>query len=731
MISGSTLESGRVFPMNKLTIDLENCYGIKKLLASLDFSNEPVYAIYAPNGMMKSSLAKTFQDIADGADSTDRIFPARVTKRNILDETGKPIAKESALVVSPNVSPFGRTEKTSTLLVDPKLRQEWEQLHISIDQAQTALLKAVNQQAKSKRDFEKEITSAFARPDFITALGSIERELDDQKDSPFEDIEYDKIFDDRVLSFLQSGNVKDAISAYVNRYNELLKGSKYFKKGTFDYYNGAQIAKVLAKNGFFDAKHTVNLVNGGRREIKTEQELQKVIDDEKDALMKDRNLRKAFNDVENLITGHATLREFQSYLAEHEALLSQMANIEHFKQDVLRSYLKAQFDLYRDLMNKIDAAKARRRAIEERAAEQSTEWETVVQIFNERFDVPFKLTVNKIAVMLRQQPLQLGFTYYDGNDTAPIAEDSLLKWLSTGERKAYQILNVIFEVRAREKAKTETIIIVDDIADSFDYQNKYAIIQYLSEIGEEGLFKQVIMTHNFDFFRTLGSRCVTHTHCLMVSKDENGISLVPAEGIRNVFLWELQNQFFKSTAKKIACIPFLRNLIELREGVGDPDFKTLTSLLHWKTNSVAIKEADLDPIYNKILGKNGKSDNGDQLMVDVIHKEADSCTTAGSGMNFENKVVLSIAIRLAAEKYMVQKINNAVETNAITSNQTLKLSKMFRKKFPTDTIALKVIDRVTLMTPENIHLNSFMYEPIIDMADGHLRTLYKDVQALK
>lgn len=34
------------------------------------------------------------------------------------------------------------------------------------------------------------------------------------------------------------------------------------------------------------------------------------------------------------------------------------------------------------------------------------------------------------------------------------------------------------------------------------------------------------------------------------------------------------------------------------------------------------------------------------------------------------------------------------------------------------------------MTPESIHLNSFMYEPILDMADDHLRKLYRRVSAL-
>ena len=64
--------------MKTLTIDLENCYGIRKLEKSFDFSKTNAIAIYAPNGSMKSSLAQTFQDIATGTDSKDRIFPERV-----------------------------------------------------------------------------------------------------------------------------------------------------------------------------------------------------------------------------------------------------------------------------------------------------------------------------------------------------------------------------------------------------------------------------------------------------------------------------------------------------------------------------------------------------------------------------------------------------------------------------------------------------------------------------
>ena len=48
-----------------------------------------------------------------------------------------------------------------------------------------------------------------------------------------------------------------------------------------------------------------------------------------------------------------------------------------------------------------------------------------------------------------------------------------------------------------------------------------------------------------------------------------------------------------------------------------------------------------------------------------------------------------------------------------------------------DDSTLKILKDVVLMTPENIHLNAFMYEPIVDMSDEHLKQLYSDVQGLR
>lgn len=298
-------------------------------------------------------------------------------------------------------------------------------------------------------------------------------------------------------------------------------------------------------------------------------------------------------------------------------------------------------------------------------------------------------------------------------------------------KQNFDFTNVMFEIETRRKANQETLIIVDDIADSFDYQNKYAIIQYLKDNSEDaaGLFKQIIMTHNFDFFRTIQSRLVKYNNCLMASRSATGISLTKAEGIRNIFVKLWKAKFFTETKMKIACIPFLRNLVEYTKGEADPKYQLLTSALHWKAESATLKVSDLDKVYDEICDDTGHSAHDTQLVYDLIMQEAEECMKAMAGANLENKIVLAIAIRLRAERFMVDQINDPEFVKGISENQSNVLSTKFKQMFP-NSDKIGILDRVLLMTPENLHLNAFMYEPIIDMSDEALKRLYDDVKKL-
>lgn len=721
--------------MKQLNVDLENCYGIKRLKMQFDFSMTRAYAIYAPNGSMKSSFANTFQDVASGSDSHDRVFTSRVNKRVIKDENGADLLKENVFVITPYDERFSHTEKTSTLLVNAVLRKEFEELYAEVDKNTATLLKALKEQSGSKRDWEKEVSSVLTNGahKFHSALTQFAQELTGEETAAFVDIPYDVVFNDKVMELLGKEDVRSAIESYVKKFNELLAASTYFKKGTFNYHNAGIVAKSLASNGFFDAKHSIGLNADQKIEITSAKELENLIASEKEKISDDKDLRKKFEEIEKLITKNEAVRDFDTYLASHEEILAELADIVAFKKKVLISYLLARIEPFNALIGALKNAEKRGLEIEIQASKESTQWEAVIDIFNKRFSVPFKVEAkNRTSIVLGKETLlSLSFRFEDGEENTDVDKQSLMKVLSTGEKKALYILNIIFETEARKIAGQSTLLLVDDIADSFDYKNKYAIIQYLKELSEEDCFRQLILTHNFDFFRTVESRFVRRTHCLMVSKDGAGITLEPAVGIRNVFIHDWKPNFFGDPKKRIASIPFMRNLIEYTRGEGDVQFEELTCLLHWKADTATFDHAKLDAIYNGLFGTNGTSGEGGRPIVESIREQAQVCLGAPMGINFENKVVLSIAIRLELENFMVGKINDAVFVAGIRGNQTVKLQLKFEEIFPLERTSLDVIRQVIVMTPENIHLNSFMYEPIMDMSDEHLRRLYQDILNLK
>lgn len=206
----------------------------------------------------------------------------------------------------------------------------------------------------------------------------------------------------------------------------------------------------------------------------------------------------------------------------------------------------------------------------------------------------------------------------------------------------------------------------------------------------------------------------------------------PAQGIKNPFIRDWKRNFFADAGKRIASIPFLRNLIEYTRGESDQEFLKLTSLLHWKMNSAAIKQKELDGIYHRLFGGNGNYVDSEESVVEMILATARSYLEEAPRLDaaFERKIVLSIAIRIAAERFMVERIDDEVFMEDLGANQSPKLLRRFKDDFPAETGAVDVIQRVLLMTPENIHLNSFMYEPIVDMSDDHLRRLMSRVIAL-
>ena len=150
----------------------------------------------------------------------------------------------------------------------------------------------------------------------------------------------------------------------------------------------------------------------------------------------------------------------------------------------------------------------------------------------------------------------------------------------------------------------------------------------------------------------------------------------------------------------------------------------LSSVLHYRDSNTKSFN-DLRKIYEKYFGESmSKFQPNDQRVIDAIFSESDNCLTNNDGINFEHKIILSIAVRLLAEKYMqIKDISNKLDT----TKKTGKIIKQYEREYPDDKLGIKILKKINLMTPSNIHLNSFMYEPIIDMSDNELIDLYKEI----
>ena len=155
--------------------------------------------------------------------------------------------------------------------------------------------------------------------------------------------------------------------------------------------------------------------------------------------------------------------------------------------------------------------------------------------------------------------------------------------------------------------------------------------------------------------------------------------------------------------------------------------------LHVKSDTDTLTLDELCTIYKKLLADKQQlalTPPG-KLVIDVINEEAESVfNQQEEAVELEGKIVLSIAIRLLAEWHMIRTINDAAFVASITENQTIKLLQEYKQRAlgrPEDVL---VLEQVNLMTPENIHLNSFMYEPILDLGVAHLKNLYADVKQL-
>jgi len=713
--------------MKSLIVNFKNCYGIKKLEFQFDFSTNKVYSIYAPNGTMKTSFSKTFNDFSTDKQSFDNVFTDRKSERIIIDENKNIINTQSVFVIEPYNETFS-SNRTSLLLVNPNIKKEYDTALANIEDAKEVIIKQLKQFSGltgRNNTPENEINKIFSVKSLFELLENLPEYSSNISIDKLGLISYSNLFSDKTISFLSNKDVQNEIKEYIEKYEELTKSSPILSK-KFNHAQAQTVHKELAASGFFEANHSVSLFNGTTRdEYISSKDLEEKILAEKRKIISDKELEKRFNNIDKKIS-NIELRAVRDYLYDNQEILLELADINKLQKNIFLAYFYRMKDQIDELQSNYAKNKNIIKNAIKKAKEEKTQWEEVVEIFKKRFSVPFEISIeNQEDVILKNSAPNIKFTFIDGDKKQNIDSGKLLTILSQGEKRALYLMNILFEINARFTSKMETILIIDDIADSFDYKNKYAIVEYLREITEFEPFYTIFLTHNFDFYRTIASRLNLNRKArYCIYKNDEEIKLKEEQYQNNPF------QFWKSHLNEnkylLASIPFIRNLAEYCNYTDE--FEKLTATLHIKSNTDTILISDIQIVIKKIL-QNNKSislPNGNTTYISLLQEEVSYILQENNEMlELESKIILSIAIRHLAERFMIKKINDSIFVSSIEHNQTIELFKKYTELYPNEKETIQILSEVNIMTPESIHLNSFMYEPILDMSPINLKDLYK------
>lgn len=342
---------------------------------------------------------------------------------------------------------------------------------------------------------------------------------------------------------------------------------------------------------------------------------------------------------------------------------------------------------------------------------QKNYFEDAIEIYKKRFHPIFDIElVNRQESMLGLEMPYIVFKH-KSNLNYELDEDKLYDILSSGEKTTLNIIKFIVEYISSKE--NNPIIILDDIVETFDYSNRYAFIEYINDMVKDGV-TIIILTHNFEFYRTLSSR-VNGLRKLVASVDKKGVVCIQKN--RNISR-NIENILDINNAEALYfAIPYLREAKTILQ----EDTSLLTSCLHYKANTKSIKIKDILAFFPR---KNLTID-GEKLYLDGLKELADKMNEFDE-YDLAKKTILSICCRVFLEEKIID--NNISIVEEINCNQFAYLKEMYKDELNENVVQL--MDKIQLATPEFIHGNAFMYEPLVDIDGKYLKEIYEEVVSL-
>ena len=750
-------------------LNIKNFYGISELNGTNLFTEGNNTIIYAPNGVMKSSFSDGISDLSNGKKPRDAYynlesnFDIRFENKIFNHENVTENNKLNAVVYSgANFSDLALMEKRNPIVASTELRVKYleskKKVDSSIEEIKNCLKKHIFDKEKISMANEKIFNHLIASESFdIASLSNLEIEKSDMYDTHIKllnDIDIPSIFNEDVEKSAKAKKTRDKIKEFIEvknqKYTEEL--SRIFK-GEFDIFALNNINELLKKSEYYQVGHTL-CINGKKYD---ETGINELIDSTKKSVYADKEVIELTNEVTALLAKNNANRNLNKFIEKEPELILGFDNYDKFKRDAVYHVVRDEEKNIKTLKEVVAKETDILKGLNLELLSEKKVWEEIVDDFNNRFtEIPYLVKiVDKLDTKTGMRTPS--FTKEHKVDGVELNENVLDRF-STGEKRSLHILNLMYDVQVmRTNLKLAPgdnepfIVVLDDIAESFDYSNKFAIIEYINDLLSSNDARVILLTHNFDFYRSiiLSSPYNSVKNRLLAYKEkpQDGderksiIQLYKApEGLftgREVFNdWKKRN----SIMYEVSLIPMMRNLSSYSKGREDGDYDSMTKYLHYTgtTENLTMEEYidvitrfELDSIYTENL----LTENGPKKYMDVLDGLLDEILSNGEvkETDIEKKLALAIIIRIYSDKYLWKKhiVEYSVEPIICEFGGTSKrIMTRLKDDSKISEDIQKIITEAFIIAPTFVHLNGFMVEPLVDIGAHRMVSLADELRTL-
>lgn len=696
---------------------VENAFGIKSL--HLNFENDKkMYQelIYSKNGSFKTSFSNTLYNLSNG--TLENVFDRLTDEKAILDisilENGKEIKNfDNRFVVfsreiyeqhSKLLSDY--SSELETLTIDKKnseyinelLTEETIEIKLQIDN----YLKGTGLNFEILLDMFSNLEDGYLDRIIQLLNTIINHEAQDISEINIKKI-YQKAYDIVDQSEFQS-KISNYIQVLENKINAQLFDKNFNENNCLQFINNVDKAKYLSETksrGLFLKDKVYYDID----------EVKKIFEEEIKKISKDPEIIEQSKEITKLM-GTAKESEFLKESIQKNPLL--VKQLSAGRKNILLSYLKFSSIDYNYWLEVVKKAKKELNNVLKIAQDKQTNFERAIEIYKNRFHPIFDIKiVNKAESMLGIKTPTITF-YHNRYCEIPVSETKLSQILSSGEKTTLNILKFIVEYENCKKY--HPFIILDDIVETFDYSNRYAFMEYINDLVNLDV-PTIVMTHNFEFYRTVSKR-IPKLRKSVASANSNGVVDIQTNNRINK---NMENVLKCSNIYDFFCaIPYLREI----KTILLEDTKTLDSCLHYKENTSKLQIKDILLQFPSNAIKSLKIDEND-IYMEKLFEIADNLS-GFDDFDIVKKTILSLSCRLLIERKIIA--NNFNLLTNINTNQTAQLLDLYGEKlFPN---VKKYLEAVQLSTPEFIHANAFMYEPLIDINGKYLFELYNQIKKI-